>query len=286
MNKVKLACDLQSLSCNVIMLVLFTAAVIALVIFLVPVQWFLARKSYISLEGEGKLALFRTEDNVLLAHPSCCCCCCCCCSSPSSFFCGCTNPRWKILSRKNLAIKGNEQVEVMYGWAVSKRGLVRQECLVVNGTVIWGEILCLFFTSSVLCRRERHSAVWAVYSQTEGGFYLQVVFNSIHRPRKSFIKFVHKGLFCFRKNGSGSIRETRYSSKEHCCNQCIYCEETWLSELLFYFFNFKIMYEKVYLTLSELEEIGDVKVYILGSRLRFWRPRVFAPFPLLEHFAS
>ena len=46
------------------------------------------------------------------------------------------------------------------------------------------------------------------------------------------------------------------------------------------------MYEKVYLTLSELEEIGDVKVYILGSRLRFWRPWVFAPFPLLEHFAS
>ena len=26
--------------------------------------------------------------------------------------------------------------------------------------------------------------------------------------------------------------------------------------------------------------------YILGSRLRFWRPRGFAPFPLLEHFAS
>ena len=47
MNKVKLACDLQSLSRNVIMLVLLTAAVIVLVLFLVPVQWFLARKSYI-----------------------------------------------------------------------------------------------------------------------------------------------------------------------------------------------------------------------------------------------
>ena len=46
------------------------------------------------------------------------------------------------------------------------------------------------------------------------------------------------------------------------------------------------MYGKVYLTVSESEEIGDLKVYILGSRLRFWRPRVFAPFPLLEHFAS
>ena len=34
---------------------------IVLVPFLVPVQKFLARKSYISLEGEGKLALFRTE---------------------------------------------------------------------------------------------------------------------------------------------------------------------------------------------------------------------------------
>ena len=87
MNKVKLACDLQSLSRNVIMLVLFTAAVIVLVPFLVLVQLLLARKSYISLEDEGKLALFRTEDNVLLAHPSCCC---CCSSSSSSFFCGCT----------------------------------------------------------------------------------------------------------------------------------------------------------------------------------------------------
>ena len=46
------------------------------------------------------------------------------------------------------------------------------------------------------------------------------------------------------------------------------------------------MSEKVYLTVSELEEIGDLKVYILGSRLRFWRPSGFAPFPLLEHFAS
>ena len=55
---------------------------------------------------------------------------------------------------------------------------------------------------------------------------------------------------------------------------------------LFYFFNFKTMSEKDYLTVSELEEIGDLKVYILGSRLRFWRPRGFAPFPLLEHFAS
>ena len=62
MNEVKPACDLQSLSRNVIMLVLFTAAVIVFIVpFLVPVQWFLARKSYISLEGEGKLALFRTE---------------------------------------------------------------------------------------------------------------------------------------------------------------------------------------------------------------------------------
>ena len=93
MNKVKLACDLQSLSRNVIMLVLFTAAVIVLVPFLVPVQLLLARKSYISLEDEGKLALFRTEDNVLLAHPSCCCC--CCSSSSSSFFCGCTEPTIK-----------------------------------------------------------------------------------------------------------------------------------------------------------------------------------------------
>ena len=48
------------------------------------------------------------------------------------------------------------------------------------------------------------------------------------------------------------------------------------------FFNFKTMY----LTVSELEEIGDLKVYILGSRLRFWRPRGFALFPLLENFAS
>ena len=94
MNKVKLACDLQSLSRNVIMLVLFTAAVIVLVPFLVLVQLLLARKSYISLEDEGKLALFRTEDNVLLAHPSCCCCC-CCSSSSSSFFCGCTEPTIK-----------------------------------------------------------------------------------------------------------------------------------------------------------------------------------------------
>ena len=38
MNIVKLACDLHSLSRNVIMLVLFTAAVIVLVPFLVPVQ--------------------------------------------------------------------------------------------------------------------------------------------------------------------------------------------------------------------------------------------------------
>ena len=93
MNKVKLACDLQSLSRNVIMLVLFTAAVIVLVPFLVLVQLLLARKSYISLEDEGKLALFRTEDNVLLAHPSCCCC--SCSSSSSSFFCGCTEPTIK-----------------------------------------------------------------------------------------------------------------------------------------------------------------------------------------------
>ena len=51
------------------MLVLFTAAVIVFIVpFLVPAQWFLERKSYISLEGEGELALFRTEDNVLLAH--------------------------------------------------------------------------------------------------------------------------------------------------------------------------------------------------------------------------
>ena len=46
------------------------------------------------------------------------------------------------------------------------------------------------------------------------------------------------------------------------------------------------MYEKVYLRVPELEEIGDLKVNILGSRLRFWRPRIFAPFPVLEHFAS
>ena len=46
------------------------------------------------------------------------------------------------------------------------------------------------------------------------------------------------------------------------------------------------MYEKVYLRVSELEEIGDLKVYILGSRLRFWRLRIFAPFPVLEHLAS
>ena len=39
MNKVKLACDLQSLSRNVIMLVLFTAAVIVLVPFLVLVAF-------------------------------------------------------------------------------------------------------------------------------------------------------------------------------------------------------------------------------------------------------
>ena len=64
MNDVKLARDLQSLNRKVIMLVVLTAAVIVLLPFLVPVQWFLARKSYITLEGEGKVALFRTEDNV------------------------------------------------------------------------------------------------------------------------------------------------------------------------------------------------------------------------------
>ena len=41
-----------------------------------------------------------------------------------------------------------------------------------------------------------------MYSQTEGGFYLQAVFNSTYRVPKSFIKFVQKGLFCFGKNGS------------------------------------------------------------------------------------
>ena len=50
-NKLKLTCDLKSLSGNVILQVLFPAAVIVLV----PVQWFLARK----------------KDNVLLTHPSC-----------------------------------------------------------------------------------------------------------------------------------------------------------------------------------------------------------------------
>ena len=155
MNDVKLARDLQSLNRKVIMLVVLTAAVIVLLPFLVPVQWFLARKSYITLEGEGKLALFRTEDNVSLAHPSCCC----CCSFPSSFFCGCTNPRLKILSRKNLAIKGNEQVEVMYGWAVSERGLVRQECLVVNGTEYQrrNRVSVFYFISSL-------SSTWTPFS--------------------------------------------------------------------------------------------------------------------------
>ena len=154
-NLIKIRSCAIDLSRNVIMLVLFTAAVIVLVPFLVPVQWFLARKSYISLEGEGKLALFRTEDNVSLAHPSCCC----CCSFPSSFFCGCTNPRLKILSRKNLAIKGNEQVEVMYGWAVSERGLVRQECLVVNGTEYQrrNRVSVFYFISSL-------SSTWTPFS--------------------------------------------------------------------------------------------------------------------------
>ena len=84
----------------------------------------------------------------------------------------------------------------MYGWAVMQWARARQE------QNIRGEIVCLFFTSSVFCRRERHSAIWAVYSQTERGFYLQVVFNSIRRLLKSFIKFVQKGLFCFGKNWS------------------------------------------------------------------------------------
>ena len=41
-----------------------------------------------------------------------------------------------------------------------------------------------------------------MYSQTERGFYLQVVFNSTYRQLKSFIKFVQKGLFCYGKNES------------------------------------------------------------------------------------
>ena len=56
-------CGLQLLSRNVIMHVLFSAAVIVLV----SVHRFLAGKSCILLnEGEGELALFSTRDNVLL----------------------------------------------------------------------------------------------------------------------------------------------------------------------------------------------------------------------------
>lgn len=68
-NKAKLACDLQSL-CNVILHVLFSAAVI----HLVPVHWFLGGGGgqivHIN-DGKGKLVLFSTKDNVLLiSHPS------------------------------------------------------------------------------------------------------------------------------------------------------------------------------------------------------------------------
>ena len=68
-NTAKLACDLQSL-CNVILHVLFSAAVIDLV----PVHWFLVGGGgqivHIN-DGKGKLVLFSTKDNVLLiSHPS------------------------------------------------------------------------------------------------------------------------------------------------------------------------------------------------------------------------
>ena len=50
--------------------------------------------------------------------------------------------------------------------------------------------------------RQLRRLIWAVYSQIERGFYLQVVFNSTYRQLKSFIKFVQKGLFCYGKNES------------------------------------------------------------------------------------
>ena len=113
-------------------------------------------------------------------------------------------PTIKNSFKENLTIKGNEQVEVMYGWAVSERGLVRQECLVVNGTEYQrrNRVSFFYFISSLSSWTPFSSAIWAVYSQSERGFYLQVVFNSIRPQLKSFIKFVQKGLFCFRKNGS------------------------------------------------------------------------------------
>ena len=113
-------------------------------------------------------------------------------------------PTIKNSFKENLTIKGNEQVEVMYHWAVSERGLVRQECLVVNGTEYQrrNRVSVVYFISSLSSWTPFSSTIWALYSQTEGGFYLQVVFNSIHRLLKSFIKFVQKGLFCFGKNWS------------------------------------------------------------------------------------
>ena len=99
-NKLKLACDLKSLTLNMIMQVLFPSAVIVLL----PVQWGPARRgggpmSYVWIlkrlvsvfiiayrrassmilgaqimyinEDKGKLACLRTKDNILLTHPSC-----------------------------------------------------------------------------------------------------------------------------------------------------------------------------------------------------------------------
>ena len=66
-NKVKLARDLQSLSRNVIIHVVFSAAVIVLV----PMILILGRQIVHINEGKGKLAHFITKDNVLLTpHPS------------------------------------------------------------------------------------------------------------------------------------------------------------------------------------------------------------------------
>ena len=91
----------------------------------------------------------------------------------------------------------------MYGWAVSKRGLVRQECLVVNGTVICRRNLVsvFYFISSLSSWTPFSSAIWAVYSQPKVGFICKK-FSIQFTGHKSFITFVQKGLFCFRKNGS------------------------------------------------------------------------------------
>ena len=63
-NKVKLARDLQSLSRNVIIHDVFSAAVIVLV----PMILIVGRQIVHINEGKGKLAHFITKDNVYLPH--------------------------------------------------------------------------------------------------------------------------------------------------------------------------------------------------------------------------